>query len=141
MNVENIDKVIAIMKRIPKEQFYIETYQSKNKPEGKYYYNEEEVLENCGTTCCVSGWVRVSPEFRDLHDKNIPDEKGFCLPNKTTYQSFAQLLDISTGLTHSIIFARNDLYSKYLKSNFTLRDIEPKHVIRILNDIKKGKLE
>lgn len=74
MNIENVNKAIAVMKRVKKrgDAFYLGTWQGLSMDEDALT-NEEE-LHSCGTSACFAGWVAVSPEFKE--DGGGIDEDG-----------------------------------------------------------------
>lgn len=129
MNIENIDKVIGIMKRIPKENFDLNMFQSTLE---SYKFTEEEVL-SCGSKCCISGWIRVSPEFRDLQNKFKLKTVAFIIEGcNLAVESFATLLDISYELGLSMIYGSDVIYGKVR--------VTPRDVIGVLEKIKIGEL-
>ena len=139
MNVENINKAIAIMERVKgydAKFFYMGEFQG-----GDVCFTEKEILD-CGTSCCFSGWLSVAPEFADYPNKR--KSMGFSLKSvNSTEKSVAKLLGISISLANDIIYFRiyynDELWGKYQIG--CTRDIKPDHIIDILNRIKLGELE
>ena len=139
MNVENINKAIAIMERVKgydAKLFYMGQFQV-----GDECYTEKEILD-CGTSCCFSGWLSVAPEFTNYPNKS--KFKAFILNSENSIEeSVAKLLGISISLANDIIYFRiyynDELWGKYQIE--CTRDIKPDHIIDILNRIKLGELE
>ena len=151
MNIENIDKVISIMGRIHESNFYIGSWQSNSYSDN--IFDEKQIVE-CGTTCCISGWMRVSAEFRDLQDPECLTSAAFIINkehlNWTEENSIAEVLGISESLASRLIYAGSSLYIPYVEEYNKKNDpygelletlIKPKHVIAILEDIKAGKIQ
>ena len=63
MNIENVNKAIAVMERVKErgDKFDLCVWQSCN---GAPAAEKEEELHTCGTAACFAGWVAVSPEFQ-----------------------------------------------------------------------------
>ena len=155
LNIENIDKLIGLMKRIPDDKFNIRTFQSNENGTHKMLKTERGVLNNCGTTCCISGWIRVSPEFKELQKPQFINDRAFVhkklyngISESIDYRassedytvSIAMLLGIPDMLADALIYYSFRLYDRYLPKNYSDDNIKPAHVISILEDIKTGKL-
>ena len=81
---------------------------------------EENVVKLCGTTCCFSGWLAVSPEFRELGVTQgvhggaefPPFHEGFilveedvnCGERSLTGSTLAYLFDLPTYIVERLIF-------------------------------------
>lgn len=63
MNLQNVNKAIAIMTRVKErgDKFDLTIWQAEA-PEG--IVDNEAELHTCGTAACFAGWVAVSPEFQ-----------------------------------------------------------------------------
>lgn len=62
MNIENIDKAIAIMERAKaRDSVFMVTFQSPK--DGITFAETEEELHACGNTACFAGHIAISPEW------------------------------------------------------------------------------
>ena len=64
MNIENIDKAIAVMTRVKDRGDNINMDAWQENFDDHFCATEDE-LHSCGTAACFAGWVAVSPEFED----------------------------------------------------------------------------
>jgi hypothetical protein len=141
INRENVLKVKAIMERVPDKAFDIDWWQLGNDAD---FYTEKEVLEHCGTTCCISGWVRVSPEFRHMQSKAHKEFSAFVAKKFSKGRglhirgmeeaSISDLLGIPDRLAYALIYDQDELYVDY-KYRRQTTDTKPRHVIKILDDL------
>lgn len=148
MKIQNIDKLIKLMKRIPEEKFDIRYFQDRSQNENML--NEEEILNTCGTTCCISGWIRISKEFKHLHAEEVNCSSAFVTKkvfnrvgyNSSMYpRSIMELLGIDMELALGLIYGDYALYGNYMEGSFCERAIKPRHIVAILEDIKSGILK
>lgn len=138
MNVENINKAIAIMERVKSydaKLFYMGQFRA-----GDVYYTEKEILD-CGTSCCFSGWLSVAQEFADYPNKMRTE--AFELSTEDSPEaSMAKLLDISLNLATNIIYTHFSYLRVWGRYNIVRAgDVKPDHIIDILKRIKLGELE
>ncbi|MDI1362545.1 hypothetical protein [Methylotenera sp.] len=67
MNINKLKTLIAIMTRVETEQraFNINLWQQMaiTDDDGYKPHRTEQEVSDCGTSCCVAGWLGVSPEF------------------------------------------------------------------------------
>ena len=119
-NIENINKAIAVMKRVKENEtilnrtlFDINSWQGY---EGKATYllrttyhkdtpvafTEEEALHNCGTTCCLAGWMAVSPEFRG--ELWIDKYGGIEQHQEVPEEQISALFEITVDEAESLIY-------------------------------------
>lgn len=102
MNIKNIDKAIAVMKRVQKREeetnrrfLKMSTWQT---PTGRgFAKTEDEAVHACGTTCCFAGWLSVSPEFQEMGVYPHPLTGHPTMPDEAPGAAyiFAKLLDVS----------------------------------------------
>lgn len=102
MNIANIDKAIAIMRRAGRVK--MDAYQDfESRDLYEPAFNTEEKLHACGSAACFAGWVAVSPEFQadggtcDGYT-GAPMLDGFGGPN-----AIALWLDIDVKVASSLV--------------------------------------
>lgn len=128
MNRKNIELAIQVMTRVKE-------YEKSTKRKfldmsdfvipsnfGPIPTTEEEVVNSCGTTCCVSGWLAISPEFRALgvfqgdwgeavaYGETIHPETT--LPNMlfgSSSLTLAYLFDLPVNIIEDLIYEQNIL--------------------------------
>jgi hypothetical protein len=64
MNLDNVNKAIAVMERVRArgDNFDLRSWQDAR---SEYLVQtNEEALHTCGTSACFAGWLAVSPEFQ-----------------------------------------------------------------------------
>jgi len=64
MNLQNIRTTIAILERLPTNNFNISAFQGKTS--GRFLATTEAELHTCGNTACIAGALAVSPEWKAL---------------------------------------------------------------------------
>jgi hypothetical protein len=150
LNVSNINKLIGIMQRVPENHFdisvFIDNLDEEYEDLPPKEITEQMVVESCGTICCVSGWIRIAPEFKHLQSSR-PEYKyelSFVHKNIGTDDwmraeelSLAKLLGIPESLAEDIIYPRSSTIYKSVGAE-KVEDVKPKHVIQILEKIKSG---
>lgn len=153
MNTENIDLVISMLKRIEvqyPQHFNMHHFQQSD-DDTRLELEAEEVIRDCGTECCFSGWLNIAEEFTNFPGK-VNSDSSFTLEGLTEIESIAKLLSVDTSLSNTIIYPYyrdsywNKVWGKYkfqLNDNFTDYDwlqIKPCHLIDVLERIKSGEL-
>lgn len=119
MNIENLNKAIAVMERAKeRDSLFMLHWQSTNH---KLIYgaaaNSEEELHACGNKACFAGHIAVSPEW--CADKNNWSTPGGGVPvrfNETLFkaeEAVADWLDIPNKLADYFIHNYTGLYQSY----------------------------
>lgn len=148
MNIENIDKAIAVMKRAQEHQenFHMRDFQCAMPKENgiRTWAQTEAELHSCGNTACFAGYLALSPEWQTsegcfLNDCVVPAVRipPFFLNGA---DAVAHWLDISTSLAETIVYG--DLW--YRISSVVEKDwleLKPQDIIIILEAIKAGELK
>lgn len=132
MNVENIHKAIAIMRRAGKVD--MQWFQ-----DGITCFTEED-MHTCGTAACFAGWVAVSPEFKA--DGGVVLGGGTPLfGGKTESDAIAAWLGISDKLASNLVYPNMEVYPILKKTYGEWGSIKAEHVIDALERILSGELQ
>jgi hypothetical protein len=103
--MKNIEKAIAIMKRAGEVD--MEAWQGVwQEP----VYTEEAAHE-CGTVCCLGGWIALSPEFHADGGSAGRYGEPIIVVNKITYANYeaiAEWLDISENKAAALCMVLGD---------------------------------
>lgn len=125
MNIANIDKAIAIMRRA--QRLDMTFYQ-----DGEGICETEEGLHACGNTACFAGYVAISPEFRadggEVMLAGMPYFRRSSGP-----EAIARWLDISVHEASQFVLGIDDFYHPV-----PFHEVEPHHVIEKLEALKNG---
>ena len=129
MNIENVKKAIAIMKRAG--EVNMEYWQTSK--HGYDFKTTEAELHECGTAACFAGWVAVSPEWKQsgggVADGGIPEIKGLSGILAISEWLGINYIDVNyliCGNCIEIDGLKDDMYSKYynkLWSNVNANDV------------------
>lgn len=67
MNIENINKAIAVMERVKVRGGRIDMsdWMTHDQPDAPVCVMDESDLHTCGTAACFAGWLAVSPEWKE----------------------------------------------------------------------------
>ncbi len=146
MNIANIDKAIAIMKRVPQGRLDMcEWQQSPPHQDTDIIATSEEELHACGNKACFAGYVAISPEWK-------ADGGSFAVRTgapiiTTNYahlncsEAIAYWLGISSDLAAKLVGVQlqwEDNYSLFYQKMW--EEVEPADVIEKLLSIKEGRL-
>lgn len=130
MNIENIDKAIAIMRRAGRVDMH--SFQS-----GDEILRSEEELHLCGTAACFAGWVAVSPEFHA--DGGGMDGSGPCYKGRLDEEAIAGWLEIPLSLADGLVFPTRRIYPR-MSIEAAWEEVTAADVINALERIKAGEL-
>jgi hypothetical protein len=140
MNIENVNKAIAIMQRAQEHNsVYMCNWQ---KGDGALVCNEE-AFHSCGNVACFAGHIAVSPEFRadggTCNSAGTPIYRG-----KGGATAIAVWLGISSGLAASLVYGETEYdpeigdYSDFYDKVW--REVNAADVLDKLYQIKNGTL-
>lgn len=147
-NTENINKVIQIMERVKANEqslgrplFQLKSflgYQGNWFDERITKFNapqtENAVLSHCGTTCCVAGWIAVSPEFKHL-GLSFTNNGFVNTEEENITEILMTLLGLSEDDIEGLIYNRLDLHSETRYYDKESVDITVDDVIRKLKSL------
>jgi hypothetical protein len=121
-NVENIKKAIAVMERVKSyeelhgRKFLNMLYFQRNTDniyKSTRRTEEEVTKEDCGTVCCLAGWMAISPEFRDQIQPNSyggPEFNNQVFRNETPASVIAHLFEIEKYLAYALIHPHSQFH-------------------------------
>ncbi len=153
MNVENINKAIAIMERVPQGRLRMTAWQCGDHGWDTLPVRTEEELHACGNKACFAGYVAISPEWKADGGEVCANGAPVILTKEyppppirvlTGTHAIAYWLDISRDLAAALVtghlteIGRTDPYSHSYKKRWA--DVEPADVIEKLLSIKEGRL-
>lgn len=133
-NIERINKCIDLMRRAKNLNMrYWQDYTMRQGP-------EESVrdLHACGNTACFAGYLAISKFFQEeggtVLSDGSPEWADYC-----GAEAVAMYLGISIVLARDITVDPHGFWERTCGVIFN--KVEPKHVIKVLQMIKKGELE
>lgn len=142
MNIQNIDKAIAIMQRAEAAQSFNLTHWQSNHVghvtpvrETSAVTSEEE-LHRCGNKACFAGHIAISKEFQE--DLGCVSELGYpIILGRSASDAIAYWLGIDPLIaSHMVYYGQNENKNHFLYGR-KWYDVEPKDVIRVLNELKE----
>ena len=140
MNIENIDKAIAIMQRagrIDMDNWQSSLYVASAKC--------EKVMHSCGTAACFAGWVGVSPEWKDFGGDITRQGEPFLIIDDEMLDgnaSLAKWLGLHIDLMDMLIYEYGgSVYCPSGEIMYTIYGVEfanltASNIIHTLNQIK-----
>lgn len=147
MNIENIDKAIAVMKRAQEHQenFDMVRFQRAMRKEGgtETWAQTEEELHKCGNTACFAGYLALSQEWLTsegclLYNYVPAVHTPQCILTQSA--AIAHWLGISTRLAETIVYGFIwDTIRRIVNKEW--QDLKPQDLIIILEAIKAGELK
>jgi hypothetical protein len=122
VNRVNVQKALDIMRRVDENQREFDLRVFANTP---VYPKTEETAEACGTACCFSGWVNLSPEWRKQRGIDEKSSAALYEHHKALNEagpaaSMAEWLGIDIETAMGLIYNRNKFYGVEGMRNVTL---------------------
>lgn len=146
MNIENINKAIAVMQRAQERNSVNMLYwQSTSAADGETtvvdIVNTEIELHACGNKACFAGHIAVSPEWLDTPGCRVSHSGGpiYDMGDKTLYGelAIAQWLNIDRSLALQLIQWFDNGYGVHILYEESWEDVRAEHVIRELTLLKE----
>lgn len=147
MNIENINKTIAIMERAKaRDSVYMAAFQAPE--DGVTFARTEEELHTCGNRACLAGHIAVSPEWlsepghtSDDDGSPITDDIG---DNSKAVADWWGLSDAGAlrSIADYLIYGYRSSISKQNVYGISWHDVKAEHVIEqltLLRDLGEDK--
>lgn len=118
MNRENIESAITVMRRIKDAEKTV----GRKLLDMSWFVNGEDrpltaatdefaIIHSCGTTCCVSGWLALSPEFQKLGIKRgklgEATSEEYYWDTHSGYLALAKIFDLPADRVFSLLYNLN----------------------------------
>jgi hypothetical protein len=101
MNVQHIKDTIALMERVieRKDSLAMTAWQFS----GVNLVIDEDEAHECGSVCCVAGWVGVSKSFQDFGGKVLSNGSPYLTKTgEDGYWAIASYLDVPINLARGL---------------------------------------
>lgn len=142
MNIENIDKAIAIMERAKASNGVSMRRWQETKGIHVLPVKTEEELHACGNKACLAGWIAVSPEWKAFGGESL-DGEPVLHGEPYANGALGKWWEVSSALTGGLIYPdpclnyvydTEDAHPIYGKP---WGDIKADDVIRILQELRE----
>lgn len=127
-NIENIDRIISLLEKLPEERFNMYTHGTFGQP----YHFQGTAEEECGTACCVCGWINYLRITQDLsvHFHDIVEGE---LSNNS---AAADWLGVPVKAANEIFY--NDLHKSKEQAILELERLKTKKYYPVLEGYEEG---